>query len=41
MTLTEYVPVQIIETGEEVKARIEIDPLEKKLHILNSNLKNM
>jgi hypothetical protein len=31
MTLTEYVPVQIIETGEEVKARIEIDPLEKEV----------
>lgn len=31
MALIEYVPVQIIETGEEVKARIEIDPLEKEV----------
>ena len=31
MISIEYVPVQIIETGEEVKARIEIDPLEKEV----------
>ena len=39
MISIEYVPVQIIETGEKVKARIEIDPLKKKLHISSSNLK--
>lgn len=42
MTLTEYVPVQIIETGEEVKARIEIDPLEKEVtYIKLQSQKNM
>ena len=31
MISIEYVPVQIIETGEKVKARIEIDPLKKEV----------
>lgn len=31
MLSIENVPVQIIETGEEAKARIEIDPLEKEV----------
>lgn len=31
MISIEYIPIQIIETGEEVKARIEIDPLEKEV----------
>lgn len=31
MLSIENVPVQIIETGEEVKVRIEIDPLEKEV----------
>ena len=31
MISLEYVPVQIIETGEKVKARIEIDPLKKEV----------
>lgn len=33
MISIEYVPAQIIETGEEVKARIEIDPLEEVTYI--------
>lgn len=34
MLSIENVPVQIIETGEEVKARIEINPLEKEVEYI-------
>lgn len=42
MISIEYVPVQIIETGEKVKARIEIDPLKKRSYIYQAPIsKNM